>query len=88
MTFLDGLFIDISQKRNIDQETIKLIIGFMKTHQYDTDAFRSDLNTNNNEESNLYRVCNENMEFVSTSNQFITNIDCMFYVHYLIICII
>ena len=76
---MDGLFSDISEKGNIDQETICHVIKFMKTHQFDTDSFRNDLTAINYEQSNLYNVSNQNMDFVSTSNQFITNIDCMFY---------
>ena len=79
LTFLDGLFIDISEKGNIDPETIELIIKFMKAQKYDTDAFRNDLNTNNNEQSNLYNISMENIELISTSNEFITYIDCMLY---------
>ena len=80
LTFLDGLFIDILEKGNIDQETIKLIIEFIKTHQYDTESFRMDLNAYNDiKQSNLYNISNQNMEFLSDSKQFITNFDCMFY---------
>ena len=71
---------DVSERGNTVQETMKLIMDFMKTHQYDTDAFRDDLNTTSNRQSNLFIVCDENMEFISILNRFITNIDCMFYV--------
>ena len=50
----------------------------MKTHQYDSDALRDDLIRINDEESNLYNICNGNKKFISTSKQFITNIECMF----------
>ena len=43
VTFLDGLLIDLSEKQNVDQEAIKFLIEFMKTHQYDTDSFKYDL---------------------------------------------
>ena len=82
LTFLDGLFANISEKGNIDEQTINFITGFMKTHQYDSDALREDLNTDNNQQSNLYNVCNQNMEFVLTSTQYTTNIDCMFMLFY------
>ena len=52
----------------------------MKSHNYDTDSFKDDLNTVNTEQSNLYSVCNKNMKLMATSKQFITNIDCMFYI--------
>ena len=70
----------ISEKENIDRETVNVVIEFMKRHQYDTDAFRNDWNTINNTQSNLYNICNGSMEFASTSNQFITNIDCMLFI--------
>ena len=63
---------------SIDQETIKVVIEFMKGHQYDTDAFGDDLNAVNHQQSNLYNICHQNMEFLSTCNQFMTNIYCMF----------
>ena len=67
---LDSLFIDVSKKENIDPETTKRIIQFIKTHQFDTDSFRYDLNTNdNNKQSNLCNISNQNMEFISISNQ-------------------
>ena len=79
LTFLDGLFIDISEQGNVDQGTIKLIIQFMRTHQFDTDSFKDDINTNNDDrQSNLYNISNQNTQFMSISNRFITNTDCMF----------
>ena len=80
LTFLNGLFAHIAEKGNIDQDTINRIIQFMKSHQFDSDAFKDDLNVLNNQQSNLYRVSNQNMEFMSTSNHFITNIYCMIYI--------
>ena len=79
-TFLDALFIHISENGNVDQETIKLVIEFMKRHQYDTDSFRNDLSSINNNQTNMYNICNENIDFMAASKQFITNIDCMFYI--------
>ena len=49
----------------------------MKNNQYDSDALKDDLDTVNHRQSNLGNVANQNMEFISTSNQFITNIECM-----------
>ena len=50
----------------------------MKNHQYDSDALKDDLNVTDNQQSNVYNVSNQNMEFISKSNQFIQNIECMF----------
>ena len=50
----------------------------MKTNGYDSDALKEDLisNTDKNQ-SNLFIISNENMQFISTCNQFIANVECM-----------
>ena len=74
ITFLDGLFNHVIETNVVKQETIKLIIEFMKNNQYDTDAFREDWNTKP-EQSNLFNICTG---FTSTCNQFMTQLQCMF----------
>ena len=77
-TFLDGLFGDVAEKRNIiAQETVRSIIQFMRIQQYDSDAFKDDVNTVNNQQSNLYKVSNQNADFLPTSKQFINKMECM-----------
>ena len=75
---MDGLFAELSEKGTVDQKAIKGVMDFMKTHHFDSDAFKDDLGTTKNEQSNVYNVSDQNMDCIATSNQFITNIECMF----------
>ena len=78
-TFLDGLFEHILEQNNIDQQTVKAIIEFMKTSGYDSDALKEDVISNTDQQqSNLFNISNENMEFILICNRFISTVDCMF----------
>ena len=55
------------------------VYDFMKTHQYDSDAVKDDLYGNDHQQSNLFHVSEQNMDFSVTCNQFISNIKSMFH---------
>ena len=74
LTFLDGLLSHLSENQEIEQETVLAIVDFMKFHQYDSDALREDIS---NQQSNLHCISKQNADFLTSTNHFIANIDCM-----------
>ena len=83
MTFLDGFFQDVLQRKGVDINTIANIFYFMKEQKYDTDALKEDITgitdqqTLSTTTSNIFCICNGNNEFISAITHFATYVNCM-----------